>query len=153
MARSVFGRPTTTHATIPTMSESLVVLERGTELPRWIDAISGLESNVFVVSQREREGEHAFEARVLCLIEAQMRKRPPSLGVLVCRSEGGRAETTRRAVLLLALRELTEKSSGRVVVSAPADADPSIAELGRLLGAEVSEAPAERTEPVARRVA
>jgi hypothetical protein len=120
------------------IGESLVVMERGARFPNWIDTMTGSESNVRVLAQRDRESEHAFEARIIDFLERFATvASAPTRALLACGPERGRARTTSRAVLILALRELVARRSGSVIVIEPADADPSIAELARLLSAEL----------------
>ena len=115
--------------------ESLVVMERGARFPIWIDDMAGNESSVRVLAQRERESEHAFEARIIDYLESSPRR--ATRAVLACGHERGRARTTSRAVLILALREMVTQSNGSVMVVEPEGADRSIAELARLLSAEL----------------
>ncbi len=39
------------------IGESLVVMERGARFPNWIDTMTGIESNVRVLAQRDRESQ------------------------------------------------------------------------------------------------
>ena len=118
--------------------ESLVIVERGARFPTWIDEMAGNDSSVRVIAQRERESEHAFEARVLEFLERFTKLTgSPHRAVLACVNESGRARTTSRAVLILALRELVHPAHGNVIVSEPHAADASIAEVARMFSVEL----------------
>lgn len=130
--------------------EALVILEAGTALPGFVDALGGAESNVYVLCEREHERLYAFENRVVRLVELL----DVQLGVLVCGDACGRDRTAVRASLLIALKEATAGRSGSVML---AETRPGAEreELARLHGARLMRvhepAPARREEPVARR--
>ena len=47
------------------MGDSIVIMERGSRWPAWVDRQAGAESNVLVLSQQQDEGLFEFHSRVL----------------------------------------------------------------------------------------
>ncbi len=92
-------------------NEAVVVLERGTALPPWMDAELGAESSIFVRAEGAGEAPSAFATRVTEGIERGELPRRARMCVLVVGDDSGRERTLARGAMLISLWEL-----GRVIV-------------------------------------
>ena len=101
------------------MGDSIVIMERGSRWPAWVDRQAGAESNVLVLSQQQDEGLFEFHSRVLdqlcsIAIAGQARR-----AVLVSSALFGADEAESRRDLLMALAMLVSGAgSGQVVLVA-----------------------------------
>ncbi len=112
-------------------NEAVVVLERGTALPSWMDAELGAESSIFVRAEGAGEVPAAFAARVTGGIERGELPRRVRMCVLVVGTDSGRERTLARGAMLISLWEL-----GRVIVLSES-ANLALEQLAAMYDAEL----------------
>jgi len=98
-------------------TEAMVVMERGSRWPGWIDGQNGPESSVWVLAQSADEAYDGFAGRALGRIRGIVRGTSAQRALVVCNGEGGAAMMASRRTLLRALLyELSVSGGGQVVV-------------------------------------
>jgi hypothetical protein len=104
------------------MSDSIVIMERGSRWPAWVDRQAGPESNVAVFSQQPDEELFDFHARALEHLCSSSIVNRAKRAVLVCSGLFGEDEAKARHDLLLALAMMVcGADSAQVVLVADGD--------------------------------